>query len=157
MSRPAFNPVKPREIGTPEKCIAELFEQAGGIKRVMVKLGVSQSTAYGYTERDTDCALSFARVAALTEPGVTAGAEYLSLLAGGVHLPIAPEESDPATLCAADVRAHGEAIAAVIADLDGHVVSAEEARAALVKIDAALRTLTGLRAAMVQAAAKTKR
>ena len=35
----SFNPVKPREIATPKRCITDLFRQAGGPKRVMVRLG----------------------------------------------------------------------------------------------------------------------
>lgn len=152
MSRAPFNPVKPREIGTPAHCISRLFQQLGGVERAMVKLGVKKSAAYGYS--DGTETMSFAQVAAVTDRVGTAGAEYLALLAGGVFLPIAPEEADVQALCADNARAHGEAVASVVEALaDGRLTNGE-AKAALAKIDAELRALTGLRAVIAQEARK---
>ncbi len=145
MSRPPFLAVKPRKIGTPKAVVAETYRQAGGVDRVMVKIGVGKSTAYAFTDDTAPDQISFARVAALTEPGVTAPAEFLALLAGGVFLPIVPEHADLNTLCADDARAHGEAMATVFAELHAGKLNKSGAAKALAKIDDALRAFTALR------------
>lgn len=148
MSRPAFLAVKPREIGTPKRAMADLFDQLGGIKRVMVKLQLGHSQTYAFTDPRSPEEISFAKVAAITEPGATAAAEYLALLAGGVFLPIAPEEADINALCADDVKAHGKAIASVVTAMaDGQLTRPERLRARE-KVLVALRALTGLYAAL---------
>ena len=75
MTRPAFKPVKPRTIGTPKAAVCELVAQAGGVDRVMVRLGIGKTEAYACTDPQSDREISFARVAALTAPGATACAE----------------------------------------------------------------------------------
>jgi hypothetical protein len=144
--RPAFLPVKPRTIGTPKAAVAEMYRQAGGVERVMVRIGVGKSVAYAFTDEREKDEISFARVAALTGPTVPAGAEYLALLAGGVFLPIVPEHANLNKICADDARSHGEAIAAVLADLHAGKLKHAGAAIALAKIDDALRAITALRA-----------
>jgi hypothetical protein len=147
--RPAFNPSARRAYDSPKKAIGELVAQRGGIKNVQVLLGYKADTqVYGFTSDTSDAEISFAQVAALTEPGATAAAEYLSLRAGGVFLPVAPEAADCPTLCADDARLHGEETASVVEAL-ARGFEGTAGAAALAKIDASLRALTGLRAAVV--------
>ena len=151
MSRPPFNPVKPRALGTPKAAVCELIAQAGGIPRVMVKLGIGQSDAYAVTDPQSPKELSFARVAALTAPDATAGAEYLVNLAGGVFLPIPRPDSEAAELTADAMREFGEASADLVQKLAGGLTS-QEARSALGPIDEALRALVQLRQAIAERA-----
>ena len=146
MTRPLFNPIKPRPFGTVAHCVAELFKQAGGIKAVVVKLGVQKSVAYGYTEEGTDAAISFAKVAALTSAQATAAAEWLAALAGGVFCPMpGGREADPLSLTSDAARANGEAIAAVIEALRDRRITPEERAKALPLVEAALCDLSALR------------
>ncbi len=154
MSRPAFKPVARREITSPKFAVGELFAQNDGVKHVMVKLGVGKTTAYAFTDEQAPDEISFARVAALTGPKAPACASYLALLAGGVFLPIAPEDADMSTLCADDLRAHGEAVACVVDGLRDGKLTNGEGRKALEKILAALRALTGLYAVVSEEAKK---
>ncbi|MEI6861603.1 MAG: hypothetical protein WCL04_05060 [Verrucomicrobiota bacterium] len=146
MSRAPFNPVKVRPFGTVARCVAELFKQAGGIKAVVVKLGVQKSVAYGYTEEGTDAAISFAKVAALTSPQATAAAAWLAHLAGGVFCPMPEGRSGDALALTSDAaRANGEAIASVIEVLrDGRITPDERAKV-LPLVEAALCDLSALR------------
>lgn len=149
MSRAAFAPVTPCDPGTPRAALRRLCDQNGGIERTMVKLGLKKSTTYDFFDPQGEGDLSFARAAALTSPTAAAAAEYFALLAGGVFLPIAPEEATAATLCADDARAHGEATAAVVTALAEGKLNSTVSKWALEKIDNALRALTGLRAVIV--------
>jgi hypothetical protein len=145
MTRPAFKPVKPRQYDSPKACIAELFAERGGVENVMVLLGLGRTTTYAFADPREAEEISFARVAALTVPDAPAAAEYLARRAGGVFLPVIPEEADLAALCADDMRAHGEALAGVVATLSAPATG-EQLQGELAKIDSALRTLAGLRA-----------
>ena len=154
MTRASFNPVARRAYESPKRVVGQLFDQRGGIDNVRVLLGRKGKTQlYAFTSETDDAEISFASVAALTEPGATAAAEYLSLRAGGVFLPVAPEQADAPTLCADDARLHGEETAAVIEAMAAGFKGAEGVQA-LEKIDKALRALCGLRAAVVAATKK---
>jgi hypothetical protein len=155
VSRRAFQPVKPREITSPKHAVGELFEQNGGLKHVMVKLAIGKTTAYAFTDPQAPDEISFARVSALTGPEATAAASYLALLAGGVFLPVAPEDADVSTLCADDLRAHGEAVACLVDGLRDGKLTNGEAKKALEKILGALRTLAGLYAVVTQGVKNT--
>lgn len=144
MTRRAFSPVKPRRIGTVEKCLTDLIAQAGGVKRVMVDLGLKESTVYGFTEQNPEVPMSFARVAALTRPAATAAAEYLSTLAGGVFLPVLPDTQPMASLAAADARAHGEAVATLVDALKDGKLTHEERWRCREKLYEELRALLAL-------------
>jgi hypothetical protein len=154
VSRPRFLAVKPRKVGSPKAVVAAIYDQVGGVARVLVKFAgtVKQTTAYAYADNDCPDEISFAKVCALTEPGVTAGAEYLALLAGGVFLPVTPEKADLNALCADDARANGEAIATLLHALKDGKLSRPEAIRALKKIDDALRAITALRSVVDQEA-----
>lgn len=150
MTRPAFCPVKPREYGSPKACIGELFRQCGGLKTVMELLGLkSESTAYALTDPAEKAEISFSRVVMLSRRGASAAAEYLAQICGGVFLPLTPDTDNLNKLCAEDVRAHGEAIASIVNALHDGKWTKPEKDEALQKLDAALRSLTGLRAGIV--------
>jgi hypothetical protein len=152
MTRRPFRPVKPRPVGTPKRAIADLFEQAGGLERVTVRLGVRQTVAYAWTDPQAREEISFARVAALTDPTATAATEYLAGLAGGVFLPVPPIATPIARLTAESIRRHGRAAGDLVEALaDGRLTRAEAARA-LPDLEAALRTLALLRASVAEVA-----
>ena len=150
--RPAFKPVKPRAIGTPKAAVSELIAQAGGIERVMVKLGIGKTEAYACTDPQSDREISFARVAALTAPGCTAGVEYLAALAHGVFLPLAGDPSHVSTLTADALRKHGAAAADLVEALRDGRVTADEAREALPEVEAAARAMALLLVTLTEAA-----
>lgn len=144
----SFNPVKPRDHGSPKAAVAALFAECGGIKRVAVLLpGAKKSQLYGYTDPGDDAEIRYVQVAALTRPGCTAAAEYLAHLAGAVLLPIGDVDGPCVVqLSAAAARQHGEAIARVVEAMADGRMSAAEARGALPELDDALRALAQLRA-----------
>lgn len=147
MKRAAFNPVKPRPAGTPKACLADLFAQAGGIQRVMVRLGLGQSQVYAYADPQSPEEITFARVAALTDHASPAAAEYLAALAGGGFLPVQPPDAATiAALTEASLREHGQAMATIVGALADGAMTAPEAKAALPEIDDAVRALLALRA-----------
>jgi len=141
MTRPAFKPVKPRVVGTPKAAVSHLVAQAGGVERVMVRLGIGKSEGYAYTDPQSDRELSFARVAALTAPGCTAGVEYLAALAGGVFLPMPAASSSIGALTADAMRKHGAATADLVEALADYRISLAEAREALPEVEAAARAV----------------
>ncbi|MFO1081897.1 MAG: phage regulatory CII family protein [Reyranellaceae bacterium] len=147
MTRRTFTPVKPRAAGTPKACLGDLFAQAGGVQRVMVRLGLGQSQVYAYADPQSPEEISFARVAALTDAQCTAAAEYLSALAGGGFLPgPAADGADWGALTAEAMREHGEAMACLVAQLADGTFTAAEARASLPEVDDAVQALLALRA-----------
>lgn len=153
MTRPAFKPVKPRPLGTPKAAVSELIAQAGGIEHAMVKLGISKTEAYAFTDPQSDREISFARVAALTAPRCTASVEYLAALAHGVFLPLPGDTSHIASLTADALRKHGVAAADLVEALGDGRVTADEAREALPKVEAAARAMAMLLATLTEAAA----
>lgn len=156
MKRPAFNPVKPCDPELPKAVVRRLFDQAGGIKRVAVRLGLKEPTVYALADPGVDDEITFARVAAITEPGMPAAAEYLAVLAGGFFQPIEGfQTGDAQGLTASSAREHGEFIAVMVAALADGKVTAEEARQALPEIDDSLRELCRLRAVLLAAATGT--
>ena len=156
MRRPAFNPVKPCDPELPKAVVRRLFVQAGGITRVAVRLGLKEPTVYALADPGVDDEITFARVAALTEPGNPAAAEYLAGLAGGFFQPVEGcPLGDAQSLTAAAAREHGEFIAVMVAALVDGKVTADEARVALPEIDDALRELCRLRAVLLATAAGT--
>ncbi|TAL58199.1 MAG: hypothetical protein EPN84_13245, partial [Legionella sp.] len=84
----AFRPMKRREVYTPKGAISELYDQVGGVKMVMNRLSIGQTTAYAYTDPQSPEEMSYARVAALTTPKSPAGAELLCFMAGGYFQPV---------------------------------------------------------------------
>ena len=150
MTRRAFSPVKPRPAGAPKSCLADLFAQAGGVQRVMVRLGLGQSQVYAYADPQSPEEISFARVAALTDTQCTAAAEYLAALAGGGFLPgPAIEGADVGALTADSMREHGEAMACLVADIADGKLDRDEVRRSLPELDDAVAALLALRARMM--------
>lgn len=146
MTNRTFKPVKPRPYGTPKEAVARLFAEAGGVEAVRVRLGLSLSQLYRFTEAESDQAIGFDRVAALTAPDATAGAEYLAHLAGCLLLPIAGAGSDPiAKVTGKAALEFGELVQRVMAGLADGRLTAREARAALAELDDVLRPLAELR------------
>jgi hypothetical protein len=88
--------------------------------------------------------MSFARVAALTRPGVSAAAEYLATLNGSVHQPVLPETQPASELAAADARAHGEAVACLVDALKDGRLTREERWNCREKLYAELQALLAL-------------
>lgn len=152
MTRAPFTPVKPRAVGTPKAAVSSLVAQAGGIPHVMVKLGIGQSDAYAWTDPQSPKEMSFARVAALTGPDCTAGAEYLAQLAGGLFLPMPSAKTPIGSLTAETVRRHGAAAARLVEALADNKLSQAEAAGALPEIDQALRALALLRSTVADVA-----
>ena len=84
----AFNPVKIRRYGEPKEVVARLFEEVGGIPKVMELLDLSRTRVYALADPDSTNEISYTRVATLTEAGAQAAAQHLAALAGGIFLPI---------------------------------------------------------------------
>lgn len=149
MSRPAFDPVKPRDPELPKAAVARLFNEAGGVQNVAVLLALKPAQIYAFADPGQPEEISFARVAALTAPQATAAAEYLAGRAGGVFLPIDAPDGDVGALTAESITQHGEAIASIVAALaDGRLTGPERSKA-LQELDEALRALVQLRCAVV--------
>jgi hypothetical protein len=156
MTRPSFAPLKPCDPELPKAAVRRLFSQAGGIKRVAVRLGIKEPTVYALADPGVDDEISFARVAALTGPESPAAVEYLAGLAGGVFQAIlaqgacADGQGDVQALTAESARQHGEAIAAVVTALADDRIDAREARAALVELEQAIAAACGLRGRLLE-------
>jgi len=84
----SFNPVKVRRYGEPKEVVARVFEEVGGIPKVMELLDLSRTRVYALADPDSTNEISYTRVATLTEAGATAAAQHLAALAGGIFLPI---------------------------------------------------------------------
>ena len=149
MTRAAFDPVKPIDPGLPKAAVRRLFDQAGGVKRAAVKLQLSQSQTYTFADPGEPDEISFARVAALSGPDTTAGAEYLALLAGGVFLPIAAPNASLGDLTADSICQHGEACAELVRALTDQTIDPKEKGSALRELDEAIAALVRLRARVV--------
>lgn len=152
-TRRPFKLVKPRPYGTPKAAVARLFAEAGGIEAVQIRLGLSASQLYRYTEAESDQSIGFDRVAALTDDRATAGAEYLALLAGCLLLPVAVADSDDPVLKVTGRAAveFGELVQRITAALADGVLTGREARQALAELDDVLRPLAELRRRLMEA------
>lgn len=149
----AFNPVKPRDPGTPKHAVSRLFDQAGGLKRVAVLMpDVRKSQLYAYTDDRDEAQMRFVDVAALTRPGCDAAAEYLAMLAGGVFLPLPEGDGAIHADLSKAALAHGEAVAVLARALGDGKLTPAEARQALDELDDAVRTVAQLRARVLAVA-----
>jgi hypothetical protein len=87
-----FKPVKPRAYGSGKEVAARAVQQCGGAEEACVILDRSKSTVYGYTDPvETTAHLAYEQARRLTKLGggkVTALAEDLAQLAGGVFVPL---------------------------------------------------------------------
>lgn len=148
----AFRPTKPRRVDTPKGAVSEQFAQVGGIKMAMNRLGIGQSQAYAFTDPQSEEEISFARMAALTSPTATAGAEFMCFMAGGIFMPVIGR-SDCHALelmeIAEQAREHGNAIAVLLTAVNDGTVTDAERQEALPRVDAALRGLAKLRACLL--------
>ncbi|MBR2813451.1 MAG: hypothetical protein IKE60_02290 [Reyranella sp.] len=151
MSRPAFKPVKRQDPELPKAAIARLIDQAGGAKNVCIAIGRSLSQTYAYADQAVSDEMTFAQVVALTAPTATAGAEYLSLRAGGVFVPIAPSDSDDLGAHTAEsIKQSGEACAEIVQAMADGVIEEHERPNAIRELDEAIRALVQLRSAIVR-------
>jgi hypothetical protein len=149
----AFNPVKPRDPGTPKEAVAALFDEAGGVKRVMIRLDIAKSQAYALTDPQSPEQLSVARAAALSGSEAPAMANYFSLLCGGAFTPLRCDDKagDALSLTSDAARANGEAIAELISSLRDGKLSASEAAKAMPLVEDALCQLAAVRGRLVAA------
>lgn len=144
MSRPAFKPMKPRPPGTVKGCISDLFAQAGGVDRVMVRLRTGQAVTYGYADPTREDEISFAKVAALTSRDSPAAVEFLASLAGGAFVPMPRADTEVGQLTADAVRQSGESAAQLVQALLDGKLSPDEARAALPDLTEAVQAYAQL-------------
>lgn len=149
--RPAFKPVKPRDPELPKAAIARMIDQAGGVKNACITINRSPSQTYAYADQAVSDEMTFAQVVALTTPMATACAEYLSLRAGGVHVPIAPSDSDDlGAHTAASIKQSGEACAEIVQAMADGIIEDHERPNAIRELDEAIRALAQLRSAIVR-------
>jgi hypothetical protein len=91
-----FKPIKPRAYGSTKELVGRAIQQAGGVDEACVILDRSKSTVYGFTDdSEPHGHLSFdgaRRLTKLSAGKVTALAEDLSELAGGVFVPLSAPE-----------------------------------------------------------------
>lgn len=114
----AFNPVKQRPYGEPKEVVARLFEEAGGIPKVMELLDLSRTRVYALADPDSTNDISYARVCTLTESGAAAAAQHLANLAGGIFVPIDKAEDANWLALAGEVsRRNARNIAALMESL----------------------------------------
>lgn len=148
----AFRPQKPIAPDLPKAAIRRLFDQLGGIKRVMVKLGYrSDSQLYAMADANDPAEISYAQVCQLAGPDAPAIAEHQAQLAGGVFLPLPAPNSPIAALTGEAMRESGAAGAWMVEALaDG--LTPDEARKALTDIDTAVRAWAQLRSQVAAAA-----
>lgn len=145
----AMRPMKRREPGTVKATVLDGFAQAGGIDRVMTITGLGKTRAYAMTdEGEADAHLQYRQAAALSAAGVPTFAEHLSLLAGGVFLPLPADHGALGALTADAAQDFGTLMAhQVVALADGRV-TADEAREALPKLAEVMQALAALHSAM---------
>lgn len=89
-----FKPIKPRAYGSTKELVGRALDQAGGIDEACVILDRGKSTVYGFTDDgEPHSNLTFDGARRLTKLGnVTALAEDLAQLAGGVFVPLSAPE-----------------------------------------------------------------
>lgn len=155
----AFNPVKERPYGEPKEVVARLFEEAGGVPKVMELLDLSRTRVYALADPDSSNEISYTRVARLTETGATAAAQHLAALAGGIFLPIdKTDDADWLVLAGEASRRNARNIAALMESLSETnrspgEVDQQEAREILKILDEQLGVLARQRAKLAQIAA----
>jgi hypothetical protein len=155
----AFNPVKKRPYGEPKAVVANLFEEVGGVPKVMELLDLSRTRVYALADPDSTNEISYARVAALTEAGGVAAAQHLAALAGGIFLPVdKADEADWLALAGEASRRNARNIAALMESLSETArspgeVDQQEAREILEILDEQLGVLAMQRAKLAGIAA----
>lgn len=148
MSRPAFKPTKPIDPLLPKAAVQRAIDQAGGVPRTAIAIGVAPPTVYAYADAAAPDEITYARACALSSPTVTAFAEHQAQLAGGVFVPLAPHAGSLADLTADALKQNGEAAAELVqAMADGELRDSERARA-IRELDQAIAALVHLRAAV---------
>ena len=155
----AFNPVKERPYGEPKEVVARVFEEVGGIPKVMELLDLSRTRVYALADPDSTNEISYARVAKLTESGSQAAAQHLAALAGGIFLPIdKADDSDWLNLAGEASKRNARNIAAIMDSLSETErspgeVDQQEAREILKILDEQLGVLALQRAKLAAIAA----
>ncbi|MDG1419106.1 MAG: hypothetical protein P8J78_04525 [Maricaulis sp.] len=155
----AFNPVKIRQYGEPKEVVARLFEEAGGVPKVMEILDLSRTRVYALADPDSSNEISYTRVAALTGTGATAAAQHLSALAGGLFVPVEKaDETDWLALAGEASQRNAKNISAIMESLSETVrspgeIDAKEARDILKILDEQLGVLAMQRAKLAAIAA----
>ena len=148
----AFNPVKQRPYGEPKEVVARLFEEVGGIPKVMELLDLSRTRVYALADPDSTNEISYTRVCTLTEDGATAAAQHLAALAGGLFVPLEKaDDADWLALAGEASRRNARNIAALMESLSEterspDEVDQQEARDLLKILDEQLGVLAMQRA-----------
>ena len=148
----AFNPVKQRPYGEPKEVVARLFEEVGGIPKVMELLDLSRTRVYALADPDSTNEISYTRVCTLTENGATAAAQHLAALAGGLFVPLEKaDDADWLALAGEASRRNARNIAALMESLSETerspgAVDQQEARDLLKILDEQLGVLAMQRA-----------
>jgi hypothetical protein len=144
------NPYKPRTPASAHDAIDRLIEACGGPKAVAAFLSVRLGTVYGWTDPDVSQGAPFAQVCLLTEHHkVTAAAEHLALLAGGVFVPLPSDDGEldehAASLTLETAEIVGEIIRCTRADSEGgaKLTSAERAKLKRQAFDV-MRVMSGI-------------
>lgn len=153
-----FTPYKPRPGGGEYAPIVAAYQQVGGLEAAADILDRPLSWIKKSTDPDIDpdkaCKLTWREVRQLTRLGVTAFAEHVALLGGGVFLPpaggLAPGELQSA-LAKFSVES-GQAVSELITRSADGVLCKTDGQALIPEIDDALRALMALRAMAVRAA-----
>ncbi len=147
----AFRPLKRACPGTVKDAVKRLYDQAGGVPRVMLVLSKGKSQVYAYADEQSEHQLTLAQAAALTTAAAPALAEFFAALADGVFLPLAIDGglSELHALTAEAARESGETIAGMIAALADGRVDQREAREGIQHIDDTVRTLAALRSLLL--------
>lgn len=143
----AFAPFKQSEPASPKETVGRLFDQAGGIKLVCLKLQMGKSQVYAYADPASPAQISFDQVVALTGRETPAVAEYLAALAGGVFLPLfaGGDGSEVHELTARSAVEFGELTSEIITAMADRRVDPTEARRCVAQIDEHMRAVAALR------------
>lgn len=145
------------DIETSKDCVRVLFREAGGVKRVMQKLGIAKTRAYNFGDPEARDEISFERVWRLSDERATAAARALAKLCGGVFCPVPsgdPEFADPLALTAEAVRSHARAVADIIKAWRDRKLTRQEAVAGIKVVDAAIADLAAVRGVLMAATDK---
>lgn len=146
----AFSPTKPRDYGTTKAVVARLIDDAGGAKQAAFIVERAASHVYAYADPDVDAQMTLdmaRRLAAATDSNALA--EDAAALAGGVFMPIRPDESALSDIAASNAHEHGRVMTGLFAAMADKHVSSREARDLLPKVDDHLRSLVAMRAKLV--------
>ncbi len=137
-----FRPNKRREPGTTKAVVSTLIDEAGGVKRAAVQIGVSTTQLYAYAEPGEADEIKFDQVRRLVlASGATAPAEDLAALAGGTFLPIDSSCESIAELSADSVKDHAELTSAILLALADGKVDQNEARTLLPRVQELVRVI----------------